>query len=384
MPLSVIPEPPQESRRVDYATAVFVSASAAHQREVFDFCVSVGEQLSDVHPFSERGSSPHFDRVFTQDLGIRIELTEYGSGRGRNPGMTVLTLPGAAFYLQDTEHQMLMLWKVVTADGFKWFSRIDLQNTELEPLVDADAVQAGVESRRYWVKGYGSWRPYGQLSPDGSCPGGRTIYWGSTRAERQGRTYDKGKQAGWKVPAIRDEIQFRGDWAHSIGREIKQAVDGPHGSDAMNKAVCSVVTSALNQHLQYWELNGADPKTDKNWQRKANPADWYLDRIGKDSKPVRKAPRPTLDLEGTVSYGVQQYGRYFALWVADQMQRSDVTFEEALELLWLRLYCRLKPEDIAAFLALPPGEMVDVEMADIEALKDALAEGAEQGWFAGE
>jgi hypothetical protein len=381
VPAKVIPEPCQESRRVDYATAVFSSATPRHQQEVFDFCVSIGEALSPIHDFLERGHSPHFGRVFSSDLGMRIELTELEGGHGRNPGMTVLTLPGAAFYLQESDRQMLMLWQVTHQDGFKWFSRLDFQNTELDPEWDTDRVHQGVEAGELWVKGYGRWRPYGELDADGSCPDGRTLYWGSTRAERQGRTYDKAKQSGWGQPAIRDELQFRGDWAHSYGRELCSALDSGFTSADQNANVSSLVTSALNQHLQYWTLHGADPKNDKNWQRKAQPADWFQERIGRHSEPIRKAPRPALDLESSVSAGCRQYGRAFVLWVEHQCRTHDLSRDFVLEALYGRFLARLRGDDIdEAFPGLEPEERASW-LAELEDLKDQHALAAERGWW---
>ena len=373
MGLSVIAEPCQESRRVDYATAVFVSSADRHQQETFDFALSLGEELNSSLVWSEAGRSPHFERVFTHELGFRIELTSLTGGNGRNPGMTVVTLPGAAFYLQTSEQQALMLWKVVNRDGFKWFSRLDFENTELEPAVSTDNVHQGVVEGRYWVKGHGTWRPYGELDAEGLCPTGRTLYWGSTRAERQGRTYDKAKQAGWQVPAIRDEVQLRGEWAHTYGRNLRDAVNGNLTGDAMAAAVADLAADALNNHLQYWELNGVNPKTDKNWTRKAQVADWYAERIGKASEPIKKAPRPALDLESTVSWGVQQYGRLFALWVAQKCQQDGLDFEDAKALLWERFFCRLKAEDAAQWLSLPAGASVPAWQQELEDAKDELA-----------
>ena len=251
MGLSPIPEPCQESRRIDYATAVFFSATPTHQREVFEFALDVGEELSDF-AFMERGQSPHFDRVFCNDMGTRIELTEVGSTNSRNPGMTVLTLPGAAFYCSEVSSWVTQLWRLTQKDGFRWFSRLDLQNTELDPQWDADRVFKAVDDRKVWVKGFSRCRPYREADAAGNCPDGLTIYWGSPRSEKQGRSYDKAKQLGWKTPAIRDEIQLRGDWAHSTGRALAEALHNSFGSAAMGEAVEQLVAGSLNQHWQYW------------------------------------------------------------------------------------------------------------------------------------
>lgn len=363
MGLSPIAEPCQESRRIDYATAVFYSATPSHQRDLFEFAIDVGEQLADF-PFREKGQSPHFDRVFSNDLGVRIEITPVGASNSRNPGLTALTLPGAAFYCSTPQNHTTQLWRICHRNGFRWFSRLDLQNTELEPAWDTERVYEAVEARELWVKGYGRYRPWRETDAAGNCADGMTLYWGSSRSEKQGRSYDKAKQSGWKTPAIRDEIQLRGDWAHATGQALAGALDSAFGSDQMAEAVEQLVTGSLNQHLQYWTLKGTDPKTDKNWQRKAEPADWFLDRIGRQQTAIKKVPKPALDLSSSVAWGARQYGRYFALDVLLKQKRSQLPLEQVVEGLWEKFLARLTPEDLEAVYGAEGPEVV-AEMQEL-------------------
>ena len=345
MGLTPIAEPCQESRRVDYATAVFYSATPTHQKNLFEFVIDVGESLADFS-FHEKGQSPHFDRVFSNYLGCRIELTPVEGANGRNAGLTALTLPGAAFYCSAREKWVTQLWRICNQNGFRWFSRLDLQNTELEPAWDTERVYEAVEARELWVKGYGRYRPWRETDATGQCPDGMTLYWGSARSEKQGRTYDKARQSGWETPAIRDEIQLRGEWAHSTGRELAARLNAAFDSTQMGEAVESLVTGTLNQHLQYWTLNGTDPKTDKNWQRKAKPADWFSERIGKHQTALKKEPKPSLDLSSSRAWGARQYGRYFALDVLLKQKKSQLPLEGLVNGLWEEFLARLSYEDL--------------------------------------
>lgn len=381
MRLHPVEEPCQARRGIDYASAVYVSATEKHQREVFEHCLSLGEEIDSSWSWSESGRSAHFGRCFTHPTGMRVELTEHGKQAGRNPGMTLISLPGACFYLQESEQQMLMLWKLVTQDGFKHFSRLDFMNTELEPEWDMERVHQGVVDGLLWVKGHRSYEPRGEVAADGSCSTGRTLYWGSPRSERRGRTYDKAKQSEWKTPAIRDEVQLRGDWAHSYGRQLRESLRGPGGSAAMNHSVEELTVKALNQHLQYWETNGADPSTDKNWTRKAKPADWYAERIGKPSQPLRKAPKVPLDLESTTDWGVRQYGRTFATWVMHHAKRTGYSPTEVMGVLFRRFQARMQPEDwVALGLVKTEAELAEVEDC-FNHIRDQIAVNGEMGWF---
>lgn len=374
-------EEPGARRGLDFASAVYSSATPRHQREVFDFCINLGEEMESSWDWSESGRSAHFGRCFTHPIGLRVEFTELDGGQGRNPGLTLLSIPGACFYLQSTEQQMVMLWRAVSQDGFKWFTRLDFQNTELEPAWDMERVHQGVVDGLLWVKGHRSYEPRGDLAADGSCPAGRTLYWGSSRSERRGRTYDKGRESDWEVPAIRDEVQLRGEWAHAYGRELTSALRAPGGSAAMARSVEDLAVKALNQHLQYWELNGADPSTDKNWTRKAKVADWFTARVGRPSEPVRKAPREVLDLESTTSWGVRQYGRIFATWVEHHCNRTGRSREFVSSALYLRFFARLSPEDLVALdIAVTAEEMEDAK-AFLRELGDEQALACEHGWW---
>lgn len=382
MKVKVAEEECQARRGLDYASAVFVSATPRHQQEVFDFCVSVGESFDIQWDWQEAGRSAHFGRCFSHPTGLRIEMTELDAGAGRNPGMTLFSIPGAGFYLQPTDKQMAMLWSVVSQDGFKWFSRLDFQNTELEPLWDAERVYQGVVGGKLWVKGHRSYEPRGDQLPDGSCPTGRTLYWGSARSERRCRTYDKAKQSGWELPAIRDEVQLRGDWAHSYGRELRLALRAPGGSAAMNASVEDLTVKALNQHLEYWELQGADPTTDKNWTRKAKPADWFAARIGKASEPLRKASRPVVDVDTSVDWGLRQYGRLIAVWIEMHAKRTGLDRDFVASAFLQRCYARLTPEDVAALGIASSEEELRGVMDWIHYARDEQSKAEELGWWA--
>jgi len=380
----VVGEPLQARRGLDFVSAVYVSATARHQQETFDFCCSLVEEFGGSADWREAGRSQHFGRCFTHLAGGRLELTEIDGGAGRNPGMTLLSLSGSAFYLQESDAVMLMLWKLVTQDGFKWFTRLDFMSTELQPEWDMERVYQGVVGGQLWVKGHRTYEPRGELAQDGSCPTGRTIYWGSPRSERRCRTYDKGKEAGWSEPAIRDEVQLRGDWAKTYGRELRQLLRAPGGSAAMAAAVEGLTVKAVNQHLQYWDLNGADPVNDRNWMRKAKPADWFAERIGKPSAPLRKPPKELRDNESTVDWVVTQGGRSCAIWVEHHARRLGVDREFVVMALYNRFFSRLRPEDFVQLgLAETPEELIEAD-AFMRQLQDELAVAGERGWWADE
>ena len=348
---TLVKEPPQERRGVDYATLSFFSAAANHQAELVEEMLQLFDDLWPTGQWEQAGRSAHYERVFVHVTGARIELTAPSQGEGKNAGGLSLSLPGGCFFLQETNQAAFMLWRLSHMDGFRHFTRLDLMSTELRPEWPAERVVRSVEAGETWVKGYSTYRLWADREADGAIDGGATIYWGSPRADRLCRTYDKAADGNWGIPAIRDEVQLRRGWAKSTGQELVKLLDSHLTVQAMDDAVKDLAAGVINRHLQYMTLQGADPKTDKNWTRKAEPADWFASRIGRSVASIRKAPRPAVDLESTVDWGVRQYGRYFALSCLRYSLESQLPLEAAVEGLWERFLARLSDEDLEEITA---------------------------------
>ena len=379
--MELLKEPAQARRGIDYATATYFAATSRRQQIQFGELMDIADEIAPNWAFREIGSSAHFERVFMNDMGIRLEMTELSSSVGRNRGTSIISLPGTCWWIQSDKEAAFNLLRLAKIDGFKKFSRLDFQNTELEPEVDAYAVRHGVMAGDLWVNGASTFRDYMERDADGQPLNGLTLYWGSKRSEKTGRSYDKAADGSWSTPAIRDEVQTRGRWAATHGQALIDDLASCHGSPEMVEKVHQHTCSALNQHLQYWALNGTTPKTDKNWKRKAAPADWYTKRIGKRCAPLQKGSEPALDLEKTVDYGVQQYGRHFARWVHEQSQRTGLEEDFVLQGLYLRFQSRLKLEDQSWFLEGLDEKDAQAKLAQLEELKNEIAVSQEEGWW---
>ena len=380
--MELVKEPAQERRGLDYVTAVYSAATERVQQEQFDALVAISEDVAPNWVISERGASRHYERCFATECGFRIELTEVGGLRPANCGNLCVSYPGIFWWSPTDEVAALNVLKMSQIEGFKHFTRLDFQNTELEPEWDAYRVRDAVTQGEVWVKGASTYRDYMDRDADGTPTNGLTMYWGSVRSEKLGRSYDKAKNASWNTPAIRDEIQTRGRWAHSHGRALVDELAKAHGSAEMVEVVQNHASSALTQHLQYWTLNGTSPKTDNNWKRKAEPADWYAKRIGKACNPIQKALKPEVDLETTVDYGVQQYGRYMFRWVHQLAREHDLPVEFVMEQLLMRFESRLKDEDMAWLTEGMSKRDAKKWERHVDKAKDAVAKAQEVGWFA--
>lgn len=284
--------------------------------------------------------------------------------------------------MQTSSQAALNFWKISLIDGFKWFTRIDFQNTELNPEWPALRMLEAANSQEIWVKGSTRFRDHIERDSEMEPINGCTLYWASSRSEKIPKSYDKAADAGWDTPAVRDEVLVRGRWANEHGRMLAMDLGKAHGSVEMVEVVNRHTESALNQHLLYFTLNGTSPKTDKNWKRKANPADWYIKRIGKHSAPIQKAPKAGIDLETTVDYGVQQYGRHMYRWVIEQGRKHGLPTEFVLNSLFMRFQSRVKTEDMDWLCEeLTLEERVEVER-ELERIKDEVSAAQERGWWA--
>ena len=275
----------------------------------------------------------------------------------------------------------MTLLRLSKIEGFKHFTRLDFQNTELEPDWPAARMAQAVEDNEIWVKGSTRYRDYADRDADGDLINGITLYWNSTRSEKKSKSYDKRADAGWNVDAVRDESSLLGRWAHAHGRELIKDLDATHDSAEMVEVVDRHTCSALLQHLDYWTLNGATPKTDKNWKRKADPCDWYRERIGKRCEPIQKASRPMADLETTVDYGVQQYGRYMYRWVIEHARKNDLPPDFVMSALMNRFKSRCRDEDLAWLAEGCSEEEVTQVREDLEGNADAISKAQELGWW---
>lgn len=379
--MKLVKEPPQERRGIDYLVAIFYAATPAMQQYQFDAILNLADEIAPNWQFREAGISPHFRLCYGNDVGIRIELTPPEELGARNKGGMCVSFPGTCWWIQDSAQAAMTVLRLSKIEGFKHFSRIDFMNTELEPDWTAKRMGEAVTAGEIWVKGSTTFRDYWDRDAEGEPVNGITLYWNSSRSEKQARSYDKAADAKWDVPAVRDETQVRGRWAHAHGANLLQGLQKAHGSAEMVEVVDSHTRSALLQHLEYWTLNGTSPKTDKNWKRKANPADWYIKRIGKHCEPIQKAPKPLQDLETTVDYGVQQYGRHMYRWCIENSRRNEISMEHSVSQLIMRMQARLKDEDMEWLLDKSTAKQKAAIKKELKASADQVARAQELGWW---
>ena len=165
--MELVKEPPQERRGLDYVTAVYSAATERIQQEQFDALVAVSEDVAPNWVISERGASRHYERCFASETGFRIELSEVASERTSVGGNICVSFPGIFWWLPSDKTAALNVLKLSQIEGFKHFTRLDFQNTELDPEWDAYRVREAVTQGDVWVKGASTYRDYMDRDADG-------------------------------------------------------------------------------------------------------------------------------------------------------------------------------------------------------------------------
>ena len=98
--------------------------------------------------------------------------------------------------------------------------------------------------------------------------------------------------------------------------------------------------------------------------------------------PIKAGVIVIVDLDTTVDYGVQQYGRYFARWVSEQARAHDLPEQFVMKALLHRFQARIKPEDESWFVEGLTPEEAEARLAELEETRDAIARSQESGWWA--
>ena len=106
-----------------------------------------------------------------------------------------------------------------------------------------------------------------------------------------------------------------------------------------------------------------------------------MKRIGKRCEPIQKAPKPLQDLETTVDYGVQQYGRHMYRWCIEHSRKHDLPFEFVVNSLIKRMQSRLRDEDMDWLLGGVPEQEASKIKKELRASADEVARAQELGWW---
>lgn len=336
----------EASLRPDWLTTSFRSASVDHLNSVFALAQDIAAEVPGQGEFETCSPGQHFSVGFRSPKGLAFMATPPGSG-SHNEGVSVIHLHGTFWSHASSELQMRALENLNDFEGRYRFTRLDAQVTTIEPEKSAEEVLEDVAGGRLWIKGYNSWKPDGVRDINGEPCSGVTVYFGAPSSDKRVRTYNKAAEQGWDLPARRDEVQLRQDWANTHTQLIAKAISGANTSEAAYSAYQQACSALIAQHMQYLDISGVAQPRPKNWARGRNAPKWWSDTLNQDFEPVLLSRRVTDDLEEKMSHLVNQYGRIGAAWMAKRVRDGkSASFSQASYDLALRMLQKLNSEDL--------------------------------------
>ena len=218
-------------------------------------------------------ASRHFERCFRHEIGARFEVS--GANAETNALTSVLNLSGLYWALSSVYEQMRFISHLHSFKGRYHYTRLDAQVTTLNPTQSAEQICIDVEERRLWPKGYQGWEQKGIRDLDGNVLNGASACFGASVSNRRATSYNKAAEQGWDIPARRDEVRLRGDWAEQHTNAIATAIAGAASENEAISAYQETTSAAIAQHMQYLDITGTPIPKPQNWARGKKAPKWW-------------------------------------------------------------------------------------------------------------
>lgn len=309
-------------------------------------------------------ASRHFERCFRHDIGARFEVASLDAER--NAGLSVITFSGLYFSLSSVYEQMRLISHLQSFKGRYHWTRLDAQVTTLNPSQSAEQIVTDIEERRLWIKGYQGWEPKGLRNLDGEATNGLSAHFGATSSNRTATSYNKAAEQNWQVPARRDEVRLRGEWAEQHTNAIATAIAGAASETQAVEAYQRSVSSTIAQHMQYLDITGTPSPRPKNWTRGRKAPKWWTETLEQEHEPLQLNRRPERDVFERLAHMYMQWGPSYNEGVATlYADGRAATPQQAAFDLAQSFLARLRPEHCEKALAhLPEAERVK-KLADL-------------------
>ena len=363
------------SCRLDALSVTYRTPTTDSFEEILDFGYQLNSYVDDSRPLRVAGTGRHFTHVFRGGGLVVLEatppVTTDGSiNEARNAGVVSLTLNGQFFGACDASERAALLLQVRRQSGFYHCTRMDAQLTIVDPKVTAEDIVRQVEEGRLWAARFQTQRVYGSRNRDGLFTEGVTQYWGGKGSDLIARSYDKAAEQGWEQPAVRHELQLRGDRANDRFIQLQGALARQETAPPLFlTAEGETVKAMLSQDLDYRDTGRwAGKAKPKNWAQSAPTPGWWKEAVGEARDSFEYSKRPKTDLDQTFEAFLDQYGRKFALKCIKDAVNSDELVDEVVMGAFLECVKRTKEGDAQAIAQ----ELAGVELGAIQERLGAL------------
>jgi hypothetical protein len=370
---------PIDSAAVDFLQLTYKPNNDDRLDEIFATIDSLADHLRPDERWSAPVPAKHFTHCQRHPAGVQFSYTPMQSAAGgfngaKNPGAISVEISGRFLASYNAKARQTLYLLLDGLPNLFRCNRLDAQITVLRPQVDALALLGMVERNEVWPVGFGRTQAYCERLWGGATVGAVTTYWGGRESRIRARDYDKAKEQGWSVPAVRHETQSRREvaaqlWVQLVRACEPEAFTGDLLVTAEERFVRNVVGSQLDFRDTTAWANGDRPK---NWAQFAPVPKWWQDTVAQPVLPYEIQYRKPADLDASYEAAISQYGRKLAMeFLRRSLVEGTAYCEQAMQF-GLRAAGRLRREDMTTLFALLPEE-------HHEALREQFTELANDG-----
>lgn len=335
------------SCRIDYFTGTYRAPTMERYEDLLNFAYQVNGYVDETRRLRPTGKGRHFQQVFTGGGLVTVEgtppLDEDGSvNAARNAGMIAITYSGQFFEALDASNRAQMILDTARQPGFFHCTRLDAQLTLVQPEMTAQRVIDEVAAGRLWVLGFQTQRTYGNKDREGDWVNGCCQYFGGKESAKQVRVYDKAAEQGWATPAVRHELQLRGDCARDRFIQLRGCLQRQQERPPLlQTAEQEFVKMALKQDLAYRDTSRWEGRRKpKNWAQVAVEPGWWTKAVGEASDSFAYSRRPKSTLDQALEAFLDQYGAKIAEGVMKNALNQQELLQECLMELFLKMVDR--------------------------------------------
>jgi hypothetical protein len=331
---------------VDWLSASVRLHTEEATADLVEYLDALGRRILPGSEWAQEGKGRFYATKRRHECGLQIQYSDpFGSASVRhgvesrpvpNSGLASIEVPGSIWGFLDQSERSDLITDIRHWPGFIKATRLDLETTLLEQEQDAEWIVGEVAAGRLWPKGFGVGMAYANRNLHGDLHGACTQYFGGKESRIRSRHYDKAAEAGWKVPAVRHEVQLRDEPADQHFRRLANRceTEEPAGPLLMT-AEAATVKDALGSLVDFrdtarWEGR----RKPRNWALVAEVPEWWRKVVGPAPAPLAVEYRPPGDLEASVEALLAQYGRKLGLWALERgLSASEAVPVAATDLL---------------------------------------------------
>ena len=362
----------ESSLRPDWLSVSFKSATEKHQTQTWNLIQEQIARVTDGADWEISHPSQHFERCYRNPIGARFE-TQEEKGSGTHL-LSVFSLSGSYWALSSVYEQMRLINQIHSFKGRYHYTRLDAQVTTLNPTQTAEQICVDVEQKRLWLKGYRCFEPKGLRDANGNPVNGLSACFGSPASDKKATSYNKGAEQDWPVPARRDEIRLRNQWAEEHMSILATAIAGASSENAAIEAYQAACAQAISQHMQYLDITGQPVPRPKDWARNAKRPKWWTETLEQQHEPVKLTRKPKTDVFERIAHMRMQWAPTWAEACAEMRAsgRSDSVQQASFDLAQ-QMLSALRPEHVQRVLDKLPMDERQIFLDELMEAADAAA-----------